>query len=352
VSLGHIAPRLSRAALNPLQWVRYLLERWLVVPAARRLPVGVALCCADAVALLDLLLPVETRRAVLAEIAAATGRTGRAAQRLAWERLAAPRHELVYLTRMSAGRERLADWRVVQVNDAGVRALTDAGRSFVIAAGHFSSAALNVAQQVLPEPVAYVAGETATEVATPAELRRQLGDRSRDLGRLGLLTPHYPADTLWIRVPDHWGPDVHWDEASQRVATGRKMLGILRKPGGIVLVRIDAVWGAAFRYTRPFAGIQDRSFALGAARTARLAQCPLVPCVARIAAGGRQRTVVIEWGDPIPPLARTDEAGDNRILSRALDHLEAAIGRHPTEYLAHIGWERQWQRQAGTWEAL
>jgi len=56
-------------------------------------------------------------------------------------------------------------------------------------------------------------------------------------------------------------------------------------------------------------------------------------------------------GRPIPPPARDDEAGDARLLDRALAFTEAAIGRCPTEYLAFIGWERRWHAGRGTWEA-
>ena len=333
---------------HPLDAFRYLTERYLIVPAAEHMPLRVAMFIADLAALADCLIPSGTWRTARAEVSAARPSLRRwRSARLLVERLAAPRRELVWLTRMRAGREHPAAWKVVEIHRERVRCLIENGAPFVIADGHFSSAAIALVQQVLPTPVAFVAGAAPTEANTPRELRRRLTDQSRDSGRIGFLAAAYPADRLFIGVPDTWGPEPGWGHPRDRTATVRAMLQRLKEPGGMVLVRIDAIWGDDSGFVRLFAGDPSRNFALGAATVARLAACPLVPFVAFL--DGRRRTVTVHWGSPIPPAPRRDATGDAANLSRALDFLERAIGQRPAQYLADVGQERRWDSAAQSW---
>lgn len=332
---------------HPFESYRYLVERYVIVPSAKHLPFLVASSLADVAGLIDCVIPSGAWRTTAAEVRAsgAGGRWKPAV--LFFERMTAPRRELVYLARMDAGRERLSEWRVVEHHRERVQALFDSGSSFVIADGHFASAAIAVAQKVLPVAAGFVAGDASIHANTPSELRRQLYDRSRDAGRLGLLSKVYPAHRLLIPVPDVWGPEPGWGHPRDRTGTVRSMLQRLKEPGGIVLVRIDAFWGAESGMERPFAGHAVRRFALGAATVARLAECPVVPFAAVIK-GGR-RCVQVHWGEPITPPPRREAQRDPATLDEAICFLEQAVGRYPGAYLADIGSARRWDKTARLW---
>lgn len=331
---------------HPFAVWQYLIERLVILPAAERLPLAAALFLADTCALLDLAIPSAATRTAWREVAAATGRTGLHASPAVFDRIAMPGRELVYLTRMRAGREHLDAWRITEQHRARVAPLIESGSSFVLAAAHFSSAAIDVAQAVLPSTAAFLVGEAPASAASPNERRRQLADRSRDSGRLGLLVPPHSPARLFIGVPDVWGPQADWGDPLERAAAVRAMVRRLREPGGIVLVRVDAHWRGEGGLERPFAAQPMRRFALGAASVARLAQCPVIPFVAIIE---RQRTVRVVWGEPIPPPPRDAAGEDASVLSQSLDHLERAIGRYPEHYQAAIGRGRRFDRASRTW---
>lgn len=339
--------RLATAVTSVLHWFRFGVDRWLLIPVARQLPQGIAFACADIAAGIDLLLPTSTSRVARAEVQAATRRTGRAGLGLSWTRLAASRRDLVSLTRMAHGRDPLRDWRVIEKDRDRVRPLFDSGESLVLVTGHFSTAAFHVMQKSLPRAGAFVRGDVAREAKSVGERQRQLGDRSRDEGRQGLLGPIYPGEKLTITVPDVWGPDADWSQAASRTATVKQMLSVLRHPDGIVVVRIDADWAAPGGYSRPFAGRSQRSFAMGSARVARLSQSYVVPFVAVMGKG--QRTVILEWGEPIPPPGRDEESADVRVMDEALAFIESGIARHPAQYQPPIGIERRWQEDVQRW---
>jgi lauroyl/myristoyl acyltransferase len=128
----------------------------------------------------------------------------------------------------------------------------------------------------------------------------------------------------------------NWAEVGERrPEVQNAMLAKLAEPGGVGLVLCDAYWEKPNAYRRPFAGMLIRGFARGAARLARLAQCPIVPFVAVL---GRNRySVRIEWGEPIEPVAQDVRGGDEAVLDVLLDWLERAVGRYPTQYLHPMG---------------
>jgi hypothetical protein len=333
---------------QPLQLVRYLVDRSIVLPAARRLPLRSALIVAQVVGFVDAALPSRATRSVSREMGAATGTTGLARFRKVAASLATQREELVYLTRMGEGREHLADWDVFESNREGVAQLIAEGRSFILAGAHFPHAAANVAQKVLPSPAAFVGGDGPASAGSAAERRRSHIVRARDRSRAGLFGALIPPEKLLISVPDVWRPGADWRASGERVKTVKRMLSQLANPGGLVLIRVDVHWEGPGAYCRPFAGTASRGFALGAASTARLAQCPVVPFTAVL--GHKPRTVLLGWGDVIFPPPRHAQHLDTAVLDAVLNHLERGIGRYPTQYQAPVGLDRAWNRHSESWE--
>jgi hypothetical protein len=99
---------------------------------------------------------------------------------------------------------------------------------------------------------------------------------------------------------------------------------------------------------RPFAGAAERSFGTGAARTARLAQVPLLVCHAY---PDGQGATVMQWSDPIVPPPRDDAASDERVTSLLLDDIERAVGMRPQDYMLPMGRDRQWDPVRRVWGA-
>lgn len=316
------------------EWVRYVEERWLIVPAARWMPVSVALNLAWLLASLELLLPSETSRESRAEIRS-MGITGRSAASLAQQRLAVGYYDLVWLTRMRYGRERSARWEILESGREHVDDLFRQG-PLVLATAHFSVAALTAIQSVLPRSFAYLASEDTTPPSGPRDRRAQLARVSRDLGRLGQLTPELPEEELFVKVPL---PESMWSHPEARTASVRELLRRLRR-GDVVLLRVDAYWGAEGGLARPFAGMKQRTFALGAARIARVAHSPVIPFAAY--ADGRKRVVRLEWFPPLMPRMRGTEDDDREVMNEVLTHLEGAVRHAPTAYLHPLGSERAW----------
>jgi lauroyl/myristoyl acyltransferase len=125
------------------------------------------------------------------------------------------------------------------------------------------------------------------------------------------------------------------------------MLAKLAQPGGVVRIAIDALWEKPNAYRRPFAGLQERGFALGAARVARLAQCPLVFFQTTFQDDG---SVLVERGDPMEPPPVDDRASDIAVTDRLLNELERWVARYPTQYLHPIGHDRCWNAETSRWE--
>ena len=155
------------------------------------------------------------------------------------------------------------------------------------------------------------------------------------------------APELKAKVPDVWARATDWETVKRFTSVQDQVLSELAKPGSASQILIDAYWEKPTAYRRPFAGIADRGFALGAARIARLAQAPIVPFVAVL--GPRPRTVIYEWGDPILPRRADDSAGDRDVIDEALDFLERGVARYPTQYLHPIGSARRWDPAKGRW---
>ncbi len=340
-----------RELLRVFGWLRFLADRFVIVPAARTLPLGAALWLAGAAGWLDATIPSGMSRAARREIEVCTGATGMRRLRLVARRLAGTRRDLVYHVRMNSGRERPERWTLIQENGGPISGLLSSGRPFVIASGHFLSSASTLRYKALPQANRPVSGELPRWMLSPLELRRRLTSQSAKGARHGFYRTTETADELAERaaiVPDLWAEPRNWAEAPARIPSVQDAaLARLREPGATVSIYPDVHWDKPNAYHRPFAGVSDRRFAIGAARIARLASCPIVPYVA--VHGPGPRTVTITWGEPIEAGDPDDKSSDIRVMDRIIDFIERQVALHPCEYLLGIGHERRWDPASERW---
>jgi hypothetical protein len=335
---------------NTPEWSRFLVERLLVAPAGAALPLRAALTLSAATGFVEACVPTGTTRRTRLEVEAATGRHGMRALELTGRRLAATRRDLVYKSRASRGRDRDRSWTFVESNPEGARAVITSGSSYILATGHFEESAVPLVFSELLRDAAYgcfISGAPSRWRLSPRTLRARLSHLTSKSMREAL----FPADgggrdahmppNLWDR-PDGWG------NAPAKTTVQDQVLAWLEENGTRLRVSPDAIWEKKNAYRRPFAGAKDRGFALGAARIARLGQHPILPVVAVMSAGAR--TVRVDWGDPIEPPGRDDDAQDRPVMDRILDFLELAVARYPDSYRLPIGWERVWDDVAGRWQ--
>ncbi len=344
---GRIGP--LRENVHLLEWFRFLTERWLIVPAARRLPLSVALATANAAGVVDSWIPTRASRAARAELDA-TGFTGATLERKIRERLAMTRHDLVWRERMAARLENISRWQVFQSNEAPVHALLDAKTAFIAAGGHFTQAAGDARHLVLPMKGSAVGGAVPRWRLSPFELRRRLDAQADEFSReglMGLQRGRRRSEALPATVPDLWQRAADWRAAPAAPAVQAQRRYALATPGPGPQKQLDPDGGKPGAFRRPFAGMVDRGFAVGAARIARIAQCPLVPFVAVLSP--EPRTIIIDWGDPIPASAVDDKDSDRTVISRAIDFIERGVGRYPEQYLHPIGSARRWDRSREIW---
>ncbi len=205
--------------------------------------------------------------------------------------------------------------------------------SLIIATGHFSREA-NMAfydPNVMPHMISVVA-PLDFEAWTPKGIRLRL-----QFGRIREAALRFRKDVKTEFI------EVGAPNAMVRLAKR------LRRPGQFAVLSADVPWTnapRADRYERPFAGRARQSFALGAARLARLGQCPVVTCVPFL---DRDGNLAIEWGPPIPPPARDDADGDARVIDAILGRLELAVGARPGQYVIAVGHGRTWSAAQGRW---
>lgn len=304
---------------------------WLLLlyPAAAYLPRRTALALASVAGWGLAASPIGVRtRAAFSRM---FGMPSRQAGALAREHLARPFRDYVIARRTVAGREIPARWCVESRNEPEI--LKQQGKSLIIAAGHFSRQAMGglylphvipkrLATLVAPMPVsAGLKGfRVRLQLGAMEEAIRLVRDNDLDIVEIGGASP----------------------------VTG--LLRRLRAPDGAAIIAADALWPrqAPGGIERSFAGYESSTYALGAARLARLSQCPVVTCVPYLDSDGR---IVLEWGDLIAPPARDDEAADLRITDLILDILERAIGCRPGQYVLPFGHERRWDSACGRWIA-
>jgi hypothetical protein len=336
--------------LNVVEWGRFGAERCVLMPAASHLPAEFGQRVAGMIGRADAAIPLETRNYLRRDLAAATGVRGRALGDLLRERLAVPRRDLAWRQRFRLGYEEFADWEVIEQNAGPVQELIAAKVSFVLAGAHFPAAAADLRHKILPRLGREVHGETPGRSLNPFELRRRMDSQTDEGAGEGLMhmqTGGRFAPELMALMPDLWGRQTDWASTPPFPDVQEKLLDELRRPGSVNQILVDAHWEKPNAYRRPFAGIAERGFALGAARIARIAQCPVVPLVAVL--GPSPRSVIYEWGDPIWPGVVDDTANDRKVIDAALDFLEQGVARYPTQYLHPIGHERHWDASQAAW---
>jgi len=253
------------------------------------------------------------------------------AARNAGEYLAQPFYTYTVFQRLLRHREHPDSWTIEEKNNQSVAQLRQADRSFIVATGHFrreSHLVLYLNRVCLGKSAAVHLPLSPPRLNAHAILDRlQYGQLLR---------------TARMLRPDHmflWVGDAV-----------RKVLRNLAQPGCQVVIAADSFWNATgtSSYARPFAGMKVRPFSTGAAALARLSQRPIVPCASYVDENG---AIVLDWGPVIEPPSREDASADLRTTDTILDFLEKAIGLRPTQYVLHIGDERQWNSEAETWEA-
>lgn len=302
---------------------------WLLLlyPVAAYLPRRTALSLANFAGWGLSISPIGAR--VRQSFCVMFGLAPREAGALAQEHLARPFRDYVIARRTIEGREVPSRWRVESRCEPEI--LKQPGQSLIIAAGHFSRQAMGglYLPHLIPKRLAtVVAPMRAASGIKGLRVRLQLGALERGI-RL---------------VRDNDLDIVEIGGASP--VTG--LLRRLRTPDGAAIIAADALWPkqAPGGIERPFAGYATSTYALGAARLARLSQCPVVTCVPYLDKDG---VIILEWGRLIAPPARDDEEADLRITNIILDTIERAIGRRPGQYVLPFGHERRWDSVAGRW---
>lgn len=323
---------MRRPNLQALEWARYLADRLLIVPAADLLPRGAALRVADLVGATEARIPSRGARLARAEVHAALGVTGADERRAAARRLAGMRRDLAVNRRLSRGREHPRDWRLVQEGAAPVEAMLAERRPFLVATGHFYySADLVLPDVIMPRLAGHSLGSAPPDFRLEPGVLRQRFENGISYGLptklLGL--PHY---------------ELPYAGSRETIPT---ILEALARPGGVVRIYIDAMWEKPRAHRRPFAGLAERGFALGTARIARLAQCPVV---LGVAVWDDDSSVRVVWRPPIDPPPIDDEQADVRVIDQLLDDLEALVGRFPLQYLHPLGADRRWDAAALRWD--
>ncbi len=324
----------ARTLFAPIAgWLRYLLERVVVLPAADLLPRRWALRVADVVGFVDLLVPSTTAIIALGEARASTGLRGWRRVGAAGRRLGGSRRDLVMMRRLRRGVEHPREWNIIEVNGDQVHELIAERRSFVVATGHFHHAAeLAVGNGLYP----WIANREVTSAMPPWRFSpRIMRERLQNHLFFGI------AGAI------EGGEDRQFFPPAGDPALVPAILEALALPDGCVRIFIDAIWTKAHAHRRPFAGMRERAFAFGAARIARLAQCPVILEVCIYQPDGSVR---IEWGPCIEPPSIDDVAADVRVIDQLVDALEIAVGHYPEQYLHPIGRERRWNAAMNRWE--
>jgi lauroyl/myristoyl acyltransferase len=313
------------------EWLRFLAERCLVVPAAAYLPRSWAFAVADAVGWAEARLPIEGTRVARREMRAAATPESEL-QAAVSEHLSWIRHNLVYAVRFRRGREHTRDWTIREANGGPVHALRKAGKPILVVSAHFVDVAGNAVNTVLfPELAGRAVSQVTPDFAwSPFVLRTRLYNGLQyGLSRL-LVDPSMEA-----QIP--------------KVGTRGVFAGAVAQLTGeakIAKLLADAFWEKEGAYRRPFAAMPVRGFALGVPRIARAAQCHVVTYAATFEDSS---TVRVEWGEPHPPPSADDEASDRAFIDMIIDELERYVGQHPTQYIHPMGSTRRWDPATERW---
>jgi len=285
----------------------------LMKAGATCLPAGRALKVAG---LLSRIAPINT--AAPAAVRKAFGVSPAQAREIVKKHRLTPYRDYLMLRKLVLRGGTLEDYPYREQNAEIVRELRDTRASCIIAIGHFSRLA------TLP---LYLSS------ATPQDLT-------------GLIAPHpgrsWKPGTLWRRI--HLGQiltmlqnQVRLDLQLVHPGSLGAIKGIIRKlrsKNNVVITSADAHWTQTDDcHSRPFLGHPVKYFSHGAAWMARTAQCPIVVCMPYLDETG---TAVLDWRLRIDPPAKDDVAADERITKQMLDEVEAAVIRHPEQYVLDL----------------
>lgn len=310
--------------------IRIVSMQLVLTPAAYLLPRSWALAVANVLSLLLVVLP-SPGMVTYARMRRAFGEGRLRSFQLAWGSVARPYKDFVTLKRVLYGREDVSGWKIIERNSDEVASLRDSGQSFIVATAHFARAALLAiaCPSITPGNLITVGHPPPAKIRSPFHLRL----------RIQYGTMLKALSSVWRR-PGEFA----FTGSSQSAAS--LIYERLRKPGNIVSIHVDAPWPKCPKgsYSRPFAGLRDRTFSTGAAQLAALTRCPIVTCVYW---QQDDETVIVEWGSPI---RRIDDETDT--IDDLLDKLEAAVGERPMQYMLDIGGERRWNEARKRWEDL
>ena len=261
--------------------------------------------------------------------------------------LARPIVDFVILRRVIRGREDFNAWKVIETGNEAFSTLRESGRPFIIATGHFAreSHLAIFLPRIIPHRIAAVAAPPPPLSRRPLAIRRRL---------------HYCQilDALHRVRPEGLSVEFTGGFSS-------RLDKWLKQPGNVVIISADAYWKGGGAYTddslslpprdskgvhlRPFIGHLSYPIATGTAFLSRLAQCPIVPCVTFMPG---DRTIAIQWGDPIAPPVQNDKDADTRMTDRLLVDIERAVGLRPSQYVLEIGCSRRWNSSAAQWDSI
>lgn len=316
--------RSARSLVRDLDEALNVAGFWIVGVAAATLPESLALGVAAGLGYIALFSPVGLRAVRRMEAMFGSER----AFALAHKRLARPFRDHVFMVRIANGIEDPTLWPVISDPPPF---LNDPNASFIMATGHFSRQAAIAAY--FPQTISHKLASVM------APLQKKTGSRIRDarlqaqFGAMSKALERVRAGDL--HVIEVGGPRV----VSQ-------VVNHLKQPGHCIAISSDAPWPAAKGgHARPFAGRKQQNYALGTARLARLAQCPIVSCVPVLDEG----RLILRWGAPIDPPAPGDHSADARITDQLLDELELAIGLYPDQYVLSLGYDRRWDSVSERW---
>jgi lauroyl/myristoyl acyltransferase len=309
--------------------IRVLAMSLVLLPAARLLSRRWGGWTANALSLVLMISPKSGIR-VYYQMRQAFGNGRLRSLFLTWRFLSQPFRDFVFLRRIEYGREDPTEWRCVERNADAVRELRESGESYILATAHFLREGINSwqAPSINPGQPIHVMLDLPDISWRPSVLRVRM--------QYGALIGESRNCTRDVEL------------APVRKGSFRTLCNRLRERGNVVVMHVDAPWSAdrAGSYTRPFAGQKARVFAVGAARLARLAQCPIVSFVYWMERDG---TFVFEWGTPTRPLLDAED-DDVNLMNELVDRMEVAIGENPTQYILPIGGDRRWNPGRKRWE--
>ncbi len=319
---------LVRISTELSELLRILCMQLVLAPAAYCLPRSWALKIAKAVSLSLIVLPVPGMTSYRG-MRRAFGQNRYHSFLLTWGWLARPFLDFVILKRVLYGREDVAHWRIVERNAETVARLREAGRSFIVATGHFQRVAFQATACPCVSPGALV------QVGHPPPQKIQSLFDLRILLQYG---------TMLKAVSSVWHRPFEFAFTGHGRSAATLLFDRLRKPGHVVNIHVDAPWpnSSTGSFCRPFAGFRSRSFSTGAVQLAQLTRCPIVSCIYWQEDDG---TIVLKWGSVIE---NVDDEIDT--MNRLIDPLEDAVGERPTQYVLDIGRERRWNHALMVWE--